>query len=234
MKKLATIYLLFIVLITLIAPVYASVKIQAKIDQNIQVVFTIENINSTIYNETKQNEKIFNITTIPTTIINNLEQQNLTRTRWDHDPEQQIFDDSKNSITVKFSLAGEDIIKFTTDKTTINRIYQVQTEWRKFHVHLTYNFSLDFAQYFDTPIANWTYSTSKKEYHYEYTEPDSFNPTCKFVLPPKATNVHAIKDTIIFEIPPLPADILLSSPFLILGTLIIVVIIAFIYRRIRK
>jgi len=233
MKKLATTYILLTLLITLITPVYASVKIQAKIAQNIQVVFSIENVNSTIYNEIKQNEQI-NITTIPKAIINNLKQQNLTRTRWGYDPEQQIFNDSRNSISVRFYLAGEDIINFTFNKTTMNRIYQVQTEWRKFQITLTHNFSLDFAQYFDTPIANWTYSDSKKTYHYEYTESDSFDPTCKFMLPTKATNVHAIKDTIIFEVPPLPEDILLSSPFLILGALIIVVIIAFIYRRLRK
>lgn len=234
MKKLATTCLLFALLITLFTPVHASAKIQAKIDQNIQVVFTIEDINSTIYTETKQNEKIFNITTIPKTIINNLKQQNLTRTRWGYNPEQQIFDDSKNSITVKFYLAGEDIINFTFNKTTMNRIYQVQTEWRKFHVNLAHNFSLDFTHYFDTPIANWTYNDSEKAYHYECTEPNSFDPTCKFELPPKATNVHAIEDTIIFEIPPLPEDLLLNSPFLILGALIIVIIIALIYRRLRK
>lgn len=233
MKKLVAAHLLFILFVTLVTPVHASVKIQATIDQNIHVVFILENINSTIYNETKQNEQIFNITTIPNAILKNLEQQDLTRVRWGYEQEI-IFDDSTNSIRVEFYLAGSDIIKFTFNKTNMNRIYHVQTEWRKFQVNLTHNFSLDFAQYFDTPIANWTYSDSEKAYYYEYTELDSLDPSCKFVLPAAATNVHVTEDTIIFEVPPLLEDILLNSPFLILGVLIIVIIVAFLYRRLRK
>jgi len=234
MKKLATTHLLLILLITLITPAHASIKIQATINQNIHVVFLFENINSTIYNETKQNEQIFNITTIPKAITKNLEQQDLTHVRWSYDPEQQIFDDSTNSIHVEFYLAGSDIINFTFNKTTMNRIYHIQTEWRKFHISLTQNFSLDFTQYFNTPIAQWNYSDSEKSYTYEYTELDTFDPSCKFMLPPTATNVHATEDTIIFEVPPLLEDILLNSPFLILGALIIVIIAAFLYRRLRK
>jgi len=234
MKKLAATHLLLILLITLITPVHASVTMQATIDQNIHVVFIFENINSTIYNETKQNEQIFNITTIPKAIVKNLEQQDLTRVRWGYDPEQQLFDDSTNSIRVEFYLAGSDIISFTFNRTTMARIYHAQTEWRKFHVNLTHNFSLDFAQYFDTPVANWNYSDSEKTYSYKSAELESFDPTCKFMLPSTATNVHAVEDTIIFELPPLLEDILLNSPFLILGALIIVIIVAFLYRRIRK
>lgn len=234
MKKLATTHLLLVLLVTLIAPVHASVKMQATIGQNIRAVFIFENINSTIYNETKQNEQIFNVTTIPIAIVKNLEQQDLTRVRWGYDPEQQIFDDSTNSMRIEFYLAGSDIINFKFNRTTMNRIYSVQTGWRKFHVNLTHSFSLDFAKYFDTPVANWTYSDSEKAYYYESAELESFDPSCKFVLPAKATNVHAIEDTIIFEVPPLLEDILLNSPFLILGALIIVIIVAFLYRRLRK
>jgi len=233
MKKLAATHLLLFLLVTLIAPVHASVTMQATIDQNIHIVFIFENINSTIYSETKQT---FSITTIPNAIMKNLEQQNLTRVTWSYDPEQQIFDDSTNSTRVEFYLAGSDIISFTFNRTTMARIYHVQTEWRKFHVNLTHNFSLDFAQHFDRPVADWNYSDSENEkaYYYESTELASFDPTCKFVLPPTATNVHAVEDTIIFEVPPLPEDILLNSPFLILGALVIVIIVAFLYRRIRK
>jgi len=234
MKKLATTYLLLTLLVTLITPVYASVKMQARINKNIHVVFTFENINFTIYNETKQNEQIFNITTIPKSIVNNLKQQDLNRVKWGYNPEQQIFNDSTNSIRVEFYLAGSDIINFTLSKPTMTRIYHVQTEWRKFHVNLTHNFSLDFAQYFDTSIAQWNYSDSEKTYSYEPTELDSFDVSCKFVLPPTATNVHAIEDIITFEVPPLLEDLLLNSPFLILGALIIGIIVAFLYQRLRK
>ncbi|MDH5713645.1 MAG: hypothetical protein OEY83_06890 [Candidatus Bathyarchaeota archaeon] len=232
MKKLAATHLLLTLLITLVTPVHASVKMQATIDQNIHVVFIFEDINSTIYSEAKQT---FNITTIPKAIIKSLEQQGLTRARWGYDPEQEIvFNDSARSMRVEFYLAGSDIINFTFNKTTMNRIYHVQTEWRKFHVNLAQNFSLDFAQYFDVLVANWTYSDPERTYHYECTEPDSLDPSCKIVLPRTATNVHATEDTITFEVPPLPEDILLNSPFLILGALIVVIIIAFLYRRLRK
>ena len=234
MKKLAATHLLLALLVTLITPVHASLKMQATIGQNIRVVFILENINSTIYNETRQNEQIFNVTTIPKAIVKNLEQQDLTRVRWGYDPEQKIFDDSTNSMRVEFHLAGSDIINFKFNKTTMARIYHVQTGWRKFRVNLTHNFSLDFAKYFGTPVANWTYSDSEKAYYYESAEPESFDPSCKFVLPATATNVYTIEDTIIFEVPPLLEDVLLNSPFLVLGALIIVIIVAFLYRRLRK
>ena len=232
MKKLAATHLLLTLLITLVTPVHASAKIQATIDQNIQVVFTFENINSTIYNETKQ---ILNITTIPKAIINSLEKLGITRVRWGYDPEQEIvFNDTTRSIRAEFYLAGSDIISFAFNKTTMNRIYHVQTGWRKFSVNLAHNFTLDFTKYFEIHVAQWNYSDSEKAYYYERTEPNSFDPSCKFVLPSAATNVHAVEDTIIFEVPPLPEDILLNSPFLILGALIIAIVIIFLYRRLRK
>ncbi|NIQ05268.1 MAG: hypothetical protein GWO20_05940 [Candidatus Korarchaeota archaeon] len=232
MKKLAATQLLLILLVTLTTSVQASVKLQATIDQNIHVILILENINSTIYNETKQT---LDITTIPKAIMKNLEQQDITRVRWGYDPEQEIvFNDTTRSIRVEFYLAGSDIINFTFNKTTMNRIYHIQTEWRKFQVNLTHNFSLDFAQYFNTPVANWTYSDPQKYYYYETTEPNSLDPSFKLMLPQTATNVHATGDTITFEVPPIFEDILLSSPFLILGALVIVVIFVLLYRRLRK
>jgi len=235
MKKLVATHLLFILFVTLVTAVHASVTMQATIDQDIHVIFIFENINFTIYNETRQNEQ-FNVTTIPKTITNNLEQQNLTRVTWRCNLEQEIFDDQTKSIRVEFYLIGSDIVSFTFNKTTMTRIYQIRTEWRRFHVNLTQTFSLDFAQYFNTPVATWNYtdSNSEKAYHYERTDLEWFNASCKFVLPPTATNVHAEGDTIIFEVPPPLEDILLNSPFLILAALIIVIIVAFLYRKLRR
>ncbi len=230
MKKLVGTLLLLILLLALATPVHASVTIQATINQNIHVVFILENINSTIYNETKQT---FNVTTIPNAIIKNLKQQNLTRVRWGY-VQDVTFDDTARSIRSEFYLAGSDIINFKFNKTTTARIYHVQTKWRKFSVNLTDNFSLDFAEYFDTPLTWWNYSDSEKAYYYEPTEPDLIDSSCKFVLPPTATNVQRTEDTIIFEVPPLLGDVLLNSPFLILGALIAVIMFAFIYRRLRK
>jgi len=235
MRKLVVTYLLLILLIILITPVHASVKMQATIDENVHVVFILENITSTIYDEIKQNEPIFNITTIPRTIIKILEDQDLTRATYGYDPEKGIiFNDTARSLHIEFFLAGSDIISFTLNEATMNRTYQIQTEWRKFQVDLAQNLTLDFAQYFDTPVSNWIYNDSEKTYHYEYTEADSFDPSFSFVLPPTAHNVQATDDTITFETPSPPEDILLSSPFLILVALIIGIMFAFLYRRVRK
>ena len=233
MKKIAVTHLLLILFVALIMPVHASVTMKATIDQSIHVILNFENVNSTIYGEIKQNKQTFNVTTIPLIIVKNLKQQGLTQVRWDYSQEISS-DDSTNSIHVEFFLSGSDIITLTLNKTTMTRLYQVRTGWRKFHVNLTEKISIDFTKYFGTPIAEWNYTDSEKAYYYEYREQDSFTSSCKFVLPETATNVYATGDTIFFETPPLLEDVLLNSPFLILGALIIVIIIAFIYRRVRK
>ncbi|MCK5562943.1 hypothetical protein KAI30_02125, partial [Candidatus Bathyarchaeota archaeon] len=103
-----------------------------------------------------------------------------------------------------------------------------------FNVNLAENFSINLNEYFGTPIADWDYIDFEKAYYFEYTGPDSFTASCKFVLPATSINIQTTGDTIFFEAPPLLADVLLNSPFLILGAIIIVIIVAFIYRRIRK
>jgi len=211
-------------------PVHTSVTMEATIDQSIHIVLNFENVSSTIYDEIKQT---FNVTTIPLIIVNNLKQQDLTHVRWGSSQEV-TFNDPTNSIHVEFFLAGSDIVAFTFNKTTMARLYQVRTEWRKFNVNLTENYPVNFTKYFGTPIAQWDYIDTEKAYYFEYMVLDSFTPSCKFVLPTTATNIHATGDTIFFETQPLLEDVLLNSPFLILGALITVIIIAFIYRRIRK
>ncbi len=230
MKELATTYLLLILFVALIMPVHASVTMEAAIDQSIHVALNFGNINPQIYDEIKQT---LNITTIPLIIEKNLEQQGLTRVRWGYSQEIN-FDDSTNSIHAEFFLGGSDIITFTFNKTTMARLYQIRTEWRKFNVNLAENFSINFNEYFGTPIADWDYIDSEKAYYREYTELDTFTSSCKFILPATAINIQATEDTIFFETSPLLEDVLLNSPFLILGAIIIVIIVAFIYRKIRK
>ena len=242
MKKLALAHLLFfLLLVTLITPAYASVEIQAVIDQNVHVAFDFENINSTLYNKIVQ-LGVFNVSTIPRTIVKNLEERNLTVT-WGYDPELEIFNDATKSIHVEFYLSGSDIVSLTSNKTTMNRIYNVRTDWRKFHVNLTNEFLLDFTEYFAKPISQsppWqriNYTLNDKvhpAYYHNYTDMISFDPLCYFILPATAINVHAVEDTIIFELPPSFEDSLLNSPFLILGALIVVVIAFSLYRKVRK
>jgi hypothetical protein len=236
MKKSIVACLLFILFTTIIPPAHASVTIQATIDQGIQVALDFKNIDSTVYEEVRR-ESLFNRSTIPQAIVNNLKQRNLTRVAY-HDSEL-VFNDLKKSVHATFYLSGLDILNFTFAAMT--RVYYVRTEWRKFHLNLTDLFSLNFTEYFGTPIAQWqriNYTDPENKVHpayfYNYTGPSPFDPLCYFILPTTATNVRAIEDTIIFEAPAPLEDTLLNSPFLILGALIVVNIAALVYRRLRK
>jgi len=232
MRKLALAHLLFfLLLVTLITPAYASVKIQAVIDQNVHVVFDFENINDTIY-WTIREEELITETTIPSIIQ---EQKNLTNVNFFTEP--VVFDDSTFSIHVAFYLAGSDILNFTVNTELMTRTYYVRTDWRNFHINITDEFSLDFAEYFGKPVVEeWTrqdnYTLNEKKhpaYYHNFT-----GSLCYFILPAEATNIQPVKDTIIFDLPMPFEDSLLNSPFLILGALIVVIIAFSLYRKVRK
>ena len=237
MKKFVAINLLYLIFLSLIPPIHASVTVQGLIDQNIRVVYAIENINSTLYEKILE-QKIFNVSTIPQAIETYLKEQNLESIELDYDRTKDIFNNSTKSIQVEFYLSGSDIL--SSNRTAMTKTYNVKTEWRKVHVNLTNDFSLDFARYFQTPVSEWQIinHTINAEIHstyvYNYTDTTTFDPLCRFVLPAKATNIHALKDTIIFELPIPFEDSLISSPFLVLGVLIIVNIVLIVYRKIRR
>jgi len=239
MKKFVAINLLYLIFLSLIPPIHASVTVQGLIDQNIRVVYAIENINSTLYEKILE-QKIFNASTIPQAVETHLKEQNLENVKLDYDPTREIFNNSTRLIQIEFSLGGSDIIDSTLTPAAITKTYNVKTEWRKVQVNLTNDFSLDFAEYFQTPVSEWQIvnHTINGEMHptyvYNYTDPTAFDPLCRFVLPAKATNIHATKDTIIFELPIPFEDSLISSPLLVLGVLIIANIVLIVYRKIRR
>jgi len=238
MKKIVCAHLLFLLLIvTFITSVHASVTVQAIIDQDVHVAFNLENINSTIYWAIK-NENLINTSTIPNSILKKLEQQNLTHV--DVYTQPIAFNDSESSIYVAFSLTGSDILNFTVNTKAMTRTYHARTEWRKFQVNLTNGFSLDFNEYFGEPVERWqriNYTLNAKThpaYYYDFTDSNTFDPACYFILPAAATNVQVAEDILTFELPLSFGDSLLNSPFLILGALIVVIIAFFLYRRVRK
>jgi len=239
MKKLVTINLLCFIFFSLITPIHASVTVQGLIEQDIHVVYAIENINSTLYEKILE-QKIFNISTIPQAIETYFEEQNLANVKLDYDPIKEIFNNSTKSIRVEFYLSGSDIIDSTPNPAAMIKTYDVETGWRKVHVNLTDDFSLDFAKYFQKPVSEWqtiNYTINGEvhpTYLYNSTDPTTLDPLCRFVLPAKAANIHAIKDTIVFELPIPLEDNLINSPFLVLGVLIIVNIVLIAYRKIRR
>ena len=239
MKRLVATCLLTLTFALLVTHGHASVEIQAWIDESLYVTFSFEKINSTIYEEIKQQQLLFNETSIPQIIMNGLKQRKLTHVEFY--TTELNFDDSSKSIRGAFYLSGSDVLSFTFNRTTMAKIYTVRTDWRNFHVNLTRALSLNFTEYFGKPLEQWqriNYTDFENRmhpaYHYNYTEPAPFEPRCYFILPTTATNPRAVADTVIFELPPSTEDNLLNSPFIILGTLIVVNIALVLYRKMRK
>jgi len=237
MRELTVTTLLLVLLVVMITPSFASVSIQATIDQNIHVVFNFQNIDSTIYNETIRQDS-FCVSTIPQAIEESLEERELRNAECIYDPTQEIFEDSTRSIRVEFLLIGSDIIYVMINKTTMNKIYNVRTDWRKFHVNLTDNYVLDFSEYFGKPMTEWEFEnkTTPARYYCNDISSIEFDPTCYFTLPSRAINPHIAEDmdTIVFELPLPLGESLLNSPFLILVALIIVNVVAVLYRKVRR
>jgi len=236
MKKIvrARVHLLFLLLVVvLVTPVHASVTTQAIINQDIQVLFDFRNISPDIYGNITITD-----TTIPETIKNNLMQRGLTHVDYRYAPLD--FNSTENSLHVAFILFGSDILNVTVNTKVMTKAYRVRTDWRKFQVDLTNGFSLNFTEYFGEPVERWqriNYTLNAKThpaYYYNFTDSNTIDPACYFILPAAATNVQVTGDILTFELPLSFEDSLLNSPFLILGALIVVNIAFFLYRRIKK
>jgi len=220
-------------------PAYASITVTAVLGDRILVVFNFENINSTVWDKIKQ---YIDDITFPMIIRNKLYEKNLTRVFYS-DPKLEL-NSSARSMRASFLLSGLDIVSFTYNKTTAGKIYQVETDWRKFYTDFKDAqgvpfLILDFAKYFGEPVSEWkrdeNYTWEGRKhlaYYYRYIGPSSFDPSCYFILPEGTTRVKVVGDTITFELPPTLEDALINSPFLILGALMATVAIASLYRKI--
>jgi len=229
-KPTLTVICLTVLLFVSVAQVHASVSVESTAGDNIHIIYNFENLDPTIYNEVIANQP-FNSSTIPQIIIENLEEQNLTHVNYGS--QSITHDNVTKAIRVSFHLNGSDIVSFTFNRTTMRKTYQVKTEWRKFEVNLTNSFSVDFAQYFAEPVEKWS-KLNQTTYYIETHSAGFFDlVSFKFTLPATAINVQAEGDTITYEFPPSSEDVFLNSPFLILTVLILVIIVALIYRRVR-
>ena len=228
LKSTTIFFVLFIVFLAgLAVPVHASVSVTSTIGDSVYVVYDFQNLNSTVYDEIKANYQ-FNIsTTISTAIVKNLEAQGQKQVQSSLGPESGEFEDVAKSIHVSFYIWGSDIISSTISGATMKKTYEVKTDWRKFQLSLTSDFSINFAQLLSKPVSEWQ-KPNVTTYLYE-SQDISF----KFALPGTATQVSAQGDIITFEFPLNFWDVFINSPFLILIALIIVITIALIYRRIK-
>ena len=234
MKKFALSHLAVVLLLTLITPVHASMELTATIDQEIHVVFDLRNINSTIYARIRD-ENLVNETKIPSTIVKNLQEKGLENVDFSLPSKPLNFNDTEKAITARFYLSGSDILEFTFSRETMKRTGLVRTDWRKFELNLTGDFSLNFTEYFGKPLSDWNFDDETyPTYYYNYTGAIPLDPVCYFLLPREATEVHVEGETIVFELPPSLGDSLLNSPFLILGAIIVAITVAALYRSVRK
>jgi hypothetical protein len=238
-KAAAVLVTIFALLLFSTTSVHATVSFESKIEDNIYVTCSFENLAQTVYDAAKANQQLFNGSTIPKIITANLEKQGLTRVTYGF--QDNTYDDANKAIHVSFFLGGADVISYSVNRTSLKRAYQVKTDWRKFEVNLTSDFSVDFTQAFAEPVGTWQkidYTNSAgsvhQAYFYETPETESLGKlSFKFILPSTATNVQANGDTITYDVPPSFEDIFLGSPLLILAAIIIVVVIALVYRRLK-
>jgi hypothetical protein len=237
-KEVSAIFFIGLFLLSTVALAHANVSIESTIEDNISVVCNLTNLSQTIYDAAKA-DPVFNGSTIVQIIVQNLKNEN--RTNVTHGFQLNTYDDANRAISASFLLGGTDIITSTINRTSLKRNIQVQTDWRKFQVNLTSTVSIDFTTHFAESVGNWQltdYADSTRNthpsYYYETGEIEQFGKmSFRFILPSAATNVQAKGDTITYDVTLGFEDVLIGSPFLILAVIVIVVLIALVYRRIR-
>jgi len=231
MRKIVLVNLATILILSVILPVNASITTKVTVDNSLAITYDFQNIDPIIYDQIKANPQ-FNISTIPQIIIKNLEEKNQKLVRWGFGSETNIYDDANLALHISFFLGGSDIISFKVNKTTLKRTYQVSTEWRKFQIDLTGNFSVDFAQRLAKPVEEWQ-KTNATTFYYENKQTGMLDVFFYLILPASASSIQVQGDTVTFDMPPLLEDQLLNSPFLILGVIAVALVIVLLYRKAR-
>lgn len=247
MKRLVMMWLLLVLFVGFCVPAHASVTIEAVINESINVVFDFIDIDATIWEKIQQYRYLFNETTFPQIVVDDLEQRNLTRVAYSLPEVPMEFDNSTRSMRARFYLYGLDILSSTYNRTSMGKTYRVRTDWRKFYANFTgpdgvHILTLDFMTYFYAPLTAWSFiedyrlnNENRSAYFYNYTGEVPFDfLSMFFVLPKGAVPRSPEVDMIVFEFPPAFWDVLLSSPIPIVGALIVVSIAVILYRRIRR
>lgn len=229
MKKISFVIFVTILALSLVLPARASVTARTTVDDSLFIAYDFENLDQAIY---EQAAIQFNAETIPKTIIENLEKKNQTLVQYGFGSQPIIFDNEAKAVRTSFFLGGSDTISFTVNKTTMERMYKVETEWRKFQVNLTDSFSVDFALYLDEPVSEWQ-RPDETTFYYENKETDTLEVSFYLTLPTSAMRIQVQENTIVFDMPPRFEDQLLNSPFLILGALSVALVIILVYRKAR-
>jgi hypothetical protein len=237
MKRPACFLLAAVLILAHATSANATITTKTTVTDNVLATYNFGSLDPKVY---QQAITQLSADSVPKTIIQYLKQKNETNVQYGLPAQPWILDNATNSINTSFFLSGSDIVSFTINQTTFKRTYQVKTDWIKFKITLTGNFSIDFNQLLTTSVSSWqriNYTDDKGVTHpalyNENAQTGTMNVTSTIILPESAMNIRFQESTVIFDLPPILQDELLDSPFIILAALVVALIVILIYRKTR-
>jgi len=224
MKKHLLAILIGALVLSSITLVNGEITADVNVSESLFVTYEFKNLDQPVYDQAQLTAE-----KIPETIASNFGKNNQT-VLWGAAALEQNA--TTRTIRNSFYLGGTAIMSFSVNQTTLKRIYEIKTDWRKFKVNLTDSFSVDFASALATPVANWQ-KTDATTFYYENRNTGTLDVLFYLALPASAMGIRVQGDTVFYEAPSLLEDQLLGTPFIILIALAIVLLIILLYRKVR-
>ena len=226
MKKHLLAVLVSVLILSSFALAKGEITGNVSVGESLFVTFEFKGLDQEVYDQALTQ---FTAQRIPETIAGNLEEKNQT-VLWGTATLEH--DNASRMIRSSFYLGGSGIVGFTVNKTTLKRVYEVKTDWRKFKVNITDSFWVDFASALAAPVAEWQ-KTDATTFYYENRNTGTLDVIFYLALPASATGVRVEDDKVLYEMPPLLEDQLLGTPFLVLIALAVALLIVLLYRKVR-
>ena len=228
MNRYALFVVMMIMVLLVAVPVGAEITANVRVDDSLFVTYEFADVDQAVYNQARIE---FTAERIPEAIADNLEAKNQA-VQWGLGPSPVDFDDVNRVIRASFFLSGSSISSFSVNRTTLKRVYEIKSDWRKFRVNLTDNYSVDFAERLAEPVAEWQ-KVNATAFYYESKETGAPDILFYLAVPASAMEVRAVGDTVFYEMQPYLEDQLLGTPFLILIALVVALVIILLYRKVR-
>ena len=224
MKKHLLAILIGALILSSITLVKGEIAVNVNVGESLFVTYEFRNLDQLVYDQAQ-----LNATKLPQIIANNMKKDSQT-VLWG----SAALDQNATSRTIRnsFYLGGTAILSSSVNQTTLKRVYEIRTDWRKFKVNLTDRFHIDFASALTTPVAEWQ-KTDTTTFYYENTNTGTMDVLFYLSLPSSATGIRVEGDTVFYEAPPLLEDKILGTPFIILIALAVILLIILLYRKAR-
>ena len=224
------------------APVaHASARVEALVGPDgVAVKIVLSNVTASLYELMKSHPEAFNETTVPRAMVKYVEAMKFGEAHYSRTDIE--FDDATRTVVLSFTLAGDGVLSFHYNKTTMARIYKLNAAWRKADVSVKSDnkvlLKLNFSSYFGAPLEKWELvdydlggGDVRKALYMNSTAEDRLDPVWYFILPKDAKFLEAKGDTLTFESPPRPTDLFMASPFWPFLIVVAVTGLAVIYRK---